>query len=210
MCVLGNLMGVYAQFEDTNTSVRFDAAEDDFKTPEGYELPAIKTPSLTRDKNSLEPKVTTELGVEEEEKLDITKQDGFLDNKSNKAPKYFTKDKEIKDEYNSDQFLGDVKTKGDFVNVLFRDHQFVDGDRIRVYVNGDIVQSNIILSGSFRGFDLALESGFNRIEFEALNQGSSGPNTAELHVYDDNGMIISAKEWNLTTGRRATIVVVKE
>jgi hypothetical protein len=33
---------------------------------------------------------------------------------------------------------------------------------------------------------------FNKIDFEALNQGSSGPNTAEFKVYDDKGSLISA------------------
>jgi hypothetical protein len=72
------------------------------------------------------------------------------------------------------------------------------------------VQSQVFLGGSFSGFTLRLEQGFNRIEFEALNQGSSGPNTAELHIYDDNGFIVSAKEWNLLTGYRASVIVQKE
>ncbi len=201
---------MYAQLDTPNTSVRIEATENNEKDPSGIEWPAVKTPSLSNESSTLTPNVTQELGEQGEEKLDISTDDGFLSLKSDKAPKYFSKDKEIKEEYNRDMFLGDVKTKGSTVNVLYRDHEFVDGDRIRVYVNGDIVQSNVFLSGSFRGFDLTLEKGYNRVEFEALNQGSSGPNTAELHVYDDNGMIISAKEWNLLTGRRATIVVIKE
>ena len=55
-----------------------------------------------------------------------------------------------------------------------------------------------------------LEPGFNKIDFQALNQGESGPNTAELHVYDDNGVLVSAHEWNLLTGYKATVIVVKE
>ncbi|MFT7157938.1 MAG: hypothetical protein ACI8Q1_002963, partial [Parvicella sp.] len=46
--------------------------------------------------------------------------------------------------------------------------------------------------------------------FEALNQGDSGPNTAELHVYDDKGMLVSAHEWNLLTGNKASIIVYKQ
>jgi hypothetical protein len=51
--------------------------------------------------------------------------------------------------------------------------------------------------------------GFNKIDFEALNQRSSGPNTAEFQIYDDNGGLISASQWNLGTGFKATIVVTK-
>ena len=109
-----------------------------------------------------------------------------------------------------DQVLGEVRTKTGFVRVMFRDHQYVDGDRIRVYVNEDIVQSDISLTASFQGITISLDDGPNIISFQALNQGDSGPNTAELHVYDEEGRIISAKGWNLLTGYKANITVIKE
>jgi hypothetical protein len=43
------------------------------------------------------------------------------------------------------------------------------------------------LNSNFKGFEIVLEKGFNKIDFVALNQGSSGPNTAEFKVYDDKG-----------------------
>jgi hypothetical protein len=49
-----------------------------------------------------------------------------------------------------------------------------------------------------------------KLDFEALNQGTSGPNTAAFSVFDDSGNLITSNEWNLTTGIKATIVVVKE
>ena len=52
--------------------------------------------------------------------------------------------------------------------------------------------------------------GFNRIEFEALNQGSSGPNTAQVLVTDDTGVVIHNNRWNLSTGSRASLIIVKE
>jgi hypothetical protein len=55
-----------------------------------------------------------------------------------------------------------------------------------------------------------LEKGFNKIDFEALNQGSSGPNTAQFQIFDDKGVLISSSQWNLGTGFKATIVLVKE
>ncbi len=199
-----------AQFDNpSNNSTQFENNENDVVSPSGLELPAIKKPSFTVE-NKFNPKETSTSGENKEEALDITKNDGFLDLKTNKAPKYFTKDKEIKEEYGRDQFLGDFKTKASYVNVVYRDHEYVDGDRIRVFVNEDIVQSDITLDANFRGFDLTLEPGFNKIEFQALNQGDSGPNTAELHVYDDNGVLISAYQWNLLTGNKASVIIVKE
>jgi hypothetical protein len=54
-----------------------------------------------------------------------------------------------------------------------------------------------------------LEFGMNRIDFKALNEGSSSPNTAEFEVYDENGKMISSKEWSITTGFTATLLIRK-
>jgi hypothetical protein len=66
------------------------------------------------------------------------------------------------------------------------------------------------LTSGYKSFDVPLSIGFNKIVFLALNQGESGPNTAEFEVYDDNGVLVSSKKWNLLTGVKAIIVVAKE
>ena len=200
-----------AQFDNpSNNSAQFENSETDVVSPTGLELPAIKKPSLTNPENKFNGKDYSELGNPDTQEFNMNKDDGLLENKSNDSPKYFTKDKEAKEEYGKDQYLGDVKTTASYVNVVYRDHEYVDGDRIRVFVNDDVVQSSITLDSKFRGFDLTLEPGFNKIDFQALNQGESGPNTAELHVYDDKGQLVSAHEWNLLTGNKATVIIVKE
>jgi hypothetical protein len=201
---------ILAQLDNpTNNSVNFEKTENDVKSPVGYQLPAINKPRFNstdgKNPNTLRP-----LGEPEEEDFDMSKDDGLLEYKTNKRPKYFTKDKEAKKEYGRDQFLGDFLTTAAFVNVVYRDHEYVDGDMIRIFVNGDVIRGQVTLDGSFRGFDLPLLPGENRIDFEALNQGDSGPNTAELHVYDDKGMLVSAHEWNLLTGNKASIIVYKQ
>lgn len=108
------------------------------------------------------------------------------------------------------QYLGDFSTKADRINIIYRDHMYPDGDRVRIFVNDDIVQSNVLLQSTFSGFKLQLEKGFNKIDFQALNQGESGPNTAELQILDDAGNVIAASQWNLATGVKATLIVVKE
>jgi hypothetical protein len=209
ICVLG-FQNTFAQIENNSNSIQFDINETNTPESTGLELPARKKPTLTIPLEERDPNTTMSIGEDEDEKLDMTKTDGLLDNKTNIAPKAFTKDKEPSQEFDRNMDLGDIKTGGRFVSVQYRDHEYVDGDLIRVYVNDDIVQSSVFLNSSFSGFTLTLEEGINKIEFEALNQGSSGPNTAELHVYDDKGLIVSAKEWNLLTGRRAIITVIKE
>lgn len=109
-----------------------------------------------------------------------------------------------------DMYLGDVKTGAKFVGIVCRDHEFVDGDRVRIHVNGAVVEHNILLTGSFKGVNLELDKGFNRIEFEALNQGSSGPNTAQVDVYDEKGQLLYSKKWLLSTGSKASLIIVKE
>lgn len=122
----------------------------------------------------------------------------------------WTEDKKAKSEYANDQYLGDFKTTGNFVEVYCRDHQYVDGDRVRVFLNGKMIHSNIELQASFTPILVSLESGFNTIEFEALNQGTSGPNTAAFKVIGENGVVITSSEWNLLTGAKATLIIVKE
>ncbi len=112
--------------------------------------------------------------------------------------------------YRKNQYFGDHTTKGEYVKISCRDFGEVDGDEIRVWVNDRIVVERIFLDGDFRGIQLGLTKGFNKIDFEALNQGTSGPNTAQFLIYDDKGNQIANNQWNLGTGFKATIIVVKE
>ena len=109
-----------------------------------------------------------------------------------------------------DVHMGDLKTKSESVFVHYRDAAAVDGDMIKIYANKSIIRSSVTLGGQFNGFLLKLDKGFNTIEFEALNQGSSGPNTAEMEIFDDQGISIFRGGWDLATGFKASVIVVKE
>lgn len=113
-------------------------------------------------------------------------------------------------EHFSDMYLGDVKSSGKFVGIVCRDHEFVDGDRVKIWLNGNVVDPNTFLTASFKGINVDLEEGFNRFEFEALNVGSSPPNTAQVNVYNDTGELIYSNKWLLSTGSKATLIVTKE
>jgi hypothetical protein len=67
-----------------------------------------------------------------------------------------------------------------------------------------------MLQERFKSISIDLVMGFNKIDFIALNQGASGPNTAEVRVFDDNGQLVGANRWNLATGVKATYIIVKE
>ncbi len=200
----------FSQIELPNNSVRFNASDSNVNSPTGFEIPAVKAPSLTNTKNPNAPD-NSDLGKEKEKQIDMQNGDGLLEySGTNKAPKYFSKDKEEKPEYGKDQYLGDFKTKAKKATFMYRDHEFVDGDMIRIYVNGEIAIPRARLEGSFRGFDLPLQDGFNKVDFEALNQGTSGPNTAQLNIYDEVGNLLASYEWNLLTGNKATAIIVKQ
>ena len=105
--------------------------------------------------------------------------------------------------------LGRYETTTERIKIVCRDHSFVDGDRVKLYVNEEVIRRSITLQGGYYVLDIDLKEGFNRIDIEALNQGSSGPNTAEFKVFDDNGNLLAAREWNILTGYVATMVVMK-
>ena len=109
-----------------------------------------------------------------------------------------------------DMYLGDLKTSAKFVGIVCRDHEFVDGDRVRIYANDEVVEHNVLLTGAFKGINLELDKGFNRLDFEALNQGSTGPNTAQVDVYDEKGQLLYSNKWLLSTGSKASLIIVKD
>ncbi len=199
---------LFAQFENVNNSVRFENTDTNTKSDTGFELPAVTTPSLINNPYSKINAAT--FGKNVPDPVDVTKGDGLVDYKTDKTPKYFSKDKEAKPEYGADQYLGDFKTSSKKVTIMYRDHEMVDGDRVRIFLNDVVVENNVYLDSSYNGITITMDSGFNRIDFVALNQGSSGPNTAQLTVLEENGETITTQEWNLLTGRKATIIVVKD
>lgn len=176
-----------------------------------------KTKSLTK----IEPNIS---GIPTKNKVEVTdfskehSEFSMIDNSTLINPgtifekKWHKKavDEGIKIESMSDQFLGDYRSNGKFVNIICRDHEYPDGDLVRVFVNDDIIIPSLLLTSGYKSFNVPLNPGINKIEFLALNQGESGPNTAEFQVSDDDGNLISSKKWNLLTGVKATIIITKE
>ena len=112
--------------------------------------------------------------------------------------------------FKADQYLGDFISSTKNVRIVFRDHQEPDGDRVQIRFNDDVIYPNILLTQRYKKMDVKLLEGFNKIDFVALNQGESGPNTAEVRVYDDDGNVMMSNLWNLATGSKATFIVVKQ
>ena len=91
-----------------------------------------------------------------------------------------------------------------------RDHEAPDGDVVRVWLNDKIVIDGILLDVDFKEVFMELKEGINKIEIEAMNQGESGPNTAQFVIYDANGAMVTTNKWNLTTGVKAKLIILKQ
>ena len=174
------------------------------KLPENNLPDYLKKDFFTKDPNFENPKgFENNIQMENEEAF-INPGDAYLKKlNSNKtegsAPKF-----------KADQYLGDFISSTENVRIVFRDHQEPDGDRVQIRFNDDIIYPNILLTQRYKKMDVKLLEGFNKIDFVALNQGESGPNTAEVRVYDDDGNVMMSNLWNLATGSKATFIVVKQ
>ncbi|MDG1039635.1 MAG: hypothetical protein P8H13_06425 [Polaribacter sp.] len=109
-----------------------------------------------------------------------------------------------------DQDLGSFRTSSKYITIICRDFQYPDGDRVAILNNGITLINSITLQQNYQKFTIPIDTGINRIAFRALNQGTSGPNTAGFKVYDDSNNLISSNEWNLATGATATILIAKD
>lgn len=177
------------------------------------ETPKIKTPNVFKDTNihNTKPKANNsfQMGLSSGFSMIPTKK--FVNPGDIVAARMNKKaDNEDQIVYRRNQNLGDFKTKSLTAKVTYRDYGEVDGDEIRVSLNDKAIATGIMLDSNFKGFEITLVNGFNKIDFEALNQGRLGPNTAEFQIYDDKGNLISASQWNLGTGFKATIIITKE
>lgn len=112
--------------------------------------------------------------------------------------------------YRRNQYLGGFKTKSFTSTIRYRDAAAIDGDKIKVYLNDKLIQPEVTMDGEYQGFKINLMPGINKIDFEALNEGFASPNTAEFQVYDDQGKIIESSQWNVGTGYKATVLLLKE
>lgn len=112
--------------------------------------------------------------------------------------------------FRKDYYLGELETESKYIIIKCRDHEYVDGDRIKLLLNNIVIHPNINLSGTYYTIDVDLIEGYNNIEFVALNEGESSPNTAQLSVFDENGVNLSNNKWMMTTGYKARLVVFKK
>jgi hypothetical protein len=191
----------WAQFDSSTKSTSFGSS---FGVTPSKAKSSIFSP---QDAPSAEPNTSP---LREEKRIDLTEKTDFIKKEFKLQPNYIKGEADMKDEYKRGKYFGDFRSKSKFIKVMCRDHEAVDGDRVSIILNDQVVEGGIFLSESFKTFFIELQPGFNNLEFLALNQGESGPNTAQFMVQDEFGNILLSDIWNLATGAKASLTVVKE
>ena len=202
---------ILGQIENNGSSFKFPIEENEKRSP--LYIKPQENEYLQRDFLKKDPIDITNPNLNKDAKINMENQEKFLDPGDYYLSKLNGKSLEgNKDpnKYKSNQYMGDYRIKGGKARIIFRDHEYPDGDRVRILHNDQVIQPNVLLVERFKGLSVSLVDGFNKIDFVALNQGESGPNTAEVRVYDESGNMTASNQWNLATGVRATYILVKE
>jgi hypothetical protein len=209
---------VFAQIDSNNKSTPFPVIES-VKDTLKAEIPKTSEPIEAKQDplNGMNaPRVSTDLSIPKKQVSMFPEEEFgnpgelYTNNleRQKKAvlPEYYGENAGLKE----DGFWGEYHTKSDTIEIKYRDYSAVDGDLLRVYVNDNVLRSNVYLSRLYKGFTLKLDKGKNKIEFFAINTGASGPNTAQYKIVDGNGSEISSKVWALEKGVRVSVIVVKD
>jgi hypothetical protein len=158
-------------------------------------------PEKTETKTYTRPKENNEIKMRQETDL--------VDPGVKYEKQKFKRDAPVGAGFKSDTFLGEIRTGEKLLRLICRDHQFEDGDMVRIWQDDIILVNKIYLRNIYQGVSIPLKDGFNKIEIEALNQGTSGPNTAEFKVMDSKGKVVQQNIWNLAAGVKATLIILK-
>jgi hypothetical protein len=213
ICLMAlGLQLTFGQIENNNPSFSFPSDKNNNSsplfTPPAEESPYLRGDFLKKPLDMTDPSLNDRgptINMEEQEKF-LNPGDIYLSKLKGKGAEA-GKDP---NKFRTNQYMGDYRIGGNKARIIFRDHEYPDGDRVRILHNDQVIQPNVLLVERFVGLTVELIPGFNKIDFVALNQGSSGPNTAEVRVYDENGEMTAANQWNLATGVKATYILIKE
>ncbi|TDQ23777.1 hypothetical protein [Tenacibaculum caenipelagi] len=211
LCVITS--NCFAQLDGSSSGTKEGNSSFGFKTAPAKEVKKSNVLDFSNDNGFKTAHNEQQKEIKKQQAKQDLENKGILTKAKIAEEQYLKSFKQINGMYNYpviDQDLGSFSTKGKSVNIICRDYQYPDGDMVTIYINKMPVVNNLTLQQRYQSFNLPLDEGINTIEIVALNQGTSGPNTAAFKIYNDAGMLISSNEWNLATGAKATIIVAKE
>ena len=210
LCCVG-LTSLQAQIDRNTGGILIKAEEN--KEAENSSLRSKTSPSLSKTNNGFTvlPKSESSISKYDSKKMvDMTPQKSkFIDQRYDIQPKWSEENFPVEEVFTGDRNLGTIKTTSKYVEVFFRDYGNVDGDIIQVYLNKELVEGNITLSGGYKVMLIDIKPGISILDFKAVSMGLFAPNTAELKVIDSNGHVVMDRYWSLATGNTATIQLVR-
>ncbi|MCG8403873.1 MAG: hypothetical protein MI923_01620 [Phycisphaerales bacterium] len=107
-----------------------------------------------------------------------------------------------------DQNLGGILTGATAIQLSLLDTGVDDGDEIAIRRNGEVIFTGAVSTTAF-AVDVGLVSGLNHFEFEALNEGTLPPNTAQVTVLGLDGADLGNNVFDLSTGQVATMDIIR-
>ena len=210
LCCVG-LTSLQAQIDRNTVGILIKAEEN--KEAENSSLRSKTSPSLSKTNNGFTvlPKSESSISKDDSKKMvDMTPQKSkFIDQRYDIQPKWSEENFPVEEVFTGDRNLGTIKTTSKYVEVFFRDYGNVDGDIIQVYLNKELVEGNITLSGGYKVMLIDIKPGISILDFKAVSMGLFAPNTAELKVIDSSGHVVMDRYWSLATGNKATIQLVR-
>ncbi|KAF2509726.1 hypothetical protein E0W72_09430 [Flavobacterium arcticum] len=208
---------LFIVFTTVTAQAQFDSNTGSISVPKGNTT-STDTPSLstTSPFTVTPPKPTVsnpyQVGANSDSNFSMYQKDEFVSRSSEYMDRVQVKvrESESNEPYRGNIDFGVIKTKSPYIVLMARDFGAEDGDRVKVTVNSKIIVANVTLTNRGAAIMITLSEGFNNIQIEALNQGTSGPNTADFGVKDNEEKMLARNEWNLATGFYAKFIVVKE
>lgn len=204
------LHNAYAQIDVSKGGLKIKAIDSTAQAPKDAQLKLSPIKGLTS--KNIRPTINftplsdvfkKKTGINMVQKSDLVKPTWKIKQK-------FGEDQKDLAKFSKDYNLGELSTKSKIIVIKCRDHEYVDGDRIRLMLNNAVIHPNIVLKGDFFVIDVDLVEGYNTINFVALNEGTSSPNTAQLKVYDEDGNLLASNKWLIRTGFKASLSIYKE
>lgn len=225
----------YAQLDRTSPKVTIDFST--LPQPEAPEVSVETTPTL--QPNSAFSFEIPDIELPKVGSLLSPKAQNGLSFKSNLDLEYFGKEKpkeiDFKNERETPRYLstnerilqyieggeyvphfpnfdfGNFETESNTVILNFGDDGGVlDGDTIRIIVNDVILINKKVLSRALEHQEIKLELGFNKIEVEAIDEGTSKPMSMYLSIRDGFNVLFREKSYLLSIGSKAKIVIVRK
>ena len=203
-CALCSLSAVgFAQNEFLNQNNSIAPKGNSMSTPKTF-TPSVFSPNA-------KPKTNPSSSILEDKKIQFANNNQFV----NPADKQKEKLNSQKTKFNPNFIdknvdLGYFTTKSESIRICYRDFDAIDGDLVSIYTDDMMLVPKGLLDSECKYMTLGLIKGTNIIYFEALSAGIAPPNTGQLQVYDDKGILITDNHWGLDEGFRATVTIVRQ